>query len=58
MGMAAEAWRRPLGRKDSPWVELTAEMEALLSLATYSYEHPEDPFPEFAGNCRTQPWFF
>src|SRR5207253_7601675 len=23
-------------------------MEALLSLATYSFEHPGDPFPEFA----------
>ncbi|MGH9740730.1 MAG: MutS-related protein, partial [Candidatus Acidiferrum sp.] len=25
------------------------EMEALLSLASYSYEHPADPFPEFAA---------
>jgi DNA mismatch repair ATPase MutS len=24
------------------------EMEALLSLATYSFEHPADPFPEFS----------
>jgi DNA mismatch repair ATPase MutS len=24
-------------------------MEALLSLATYSFEHPADPFPEFTG---------
>jgi DNA mismatch repair ATPase MutS len=29
------------------WVEITGEIEALLSLATYSFEHPEDPFPQF-----------
>jgi DNA mismatch repair ATPase MutS len=28
-------------------VELVGEMEALISLATYSFEHPADPFPEF-----------
>jgi DNA mismatch repair ATPase MutS len=30
------------------WVDTAAEMEALLSLAAYSFEHPADPFPEFA----------
>jgi DNA mismatch repair ATPase MutS len=29
------------------WLDVTGEIEALLSLATYSYEHPDDPFPEF-----------
>jgi DNA mismatch repair ATPase MutS len=29
------------------WVDVAAEMEALLSLATYSFEHPADPFPDF-----------
>jgi hypothetical protein len=48
VGMAAEAWRRRWGAKMRRWAELTGEMEALLSLATYSYEHPADPFPEFA----------
>jgi MutS domain V len=47
VGMAAEAWRRRWGRKMRRWAELTGEMEALLSLAAYSYEHPADPFPEF-----------
>jgi DNA mismatch repair ATPase MutS len=28
-------------------VATVGEIEALLSLATYSYEHPADPFPEF-----------
>ena len=27
------------------------EMEALLSLATYSFEHPSDPFPDVHGRC-------
>src|SRR5580692_2465652 len=49
IGMAAEAWRRRWGAKIRRWAELTGEMEALLSLATYSYEHPADPFPEFVG---------
>jgi hypothetical protein len=49
VGMAAEAWRRRWGAKIRRWAELTGEMEALLSLATYSYEHPADPFPEFVG---------
>ncbi|HEY2547290.1 MAG TPA: hypothetical protein VGI46_14575 [Candidatus Acidoferrum sp.] len=47
VGMAAEAWRRTWGAKMRRWTELTGEMEALLSLATYSYEHAADPFPEF-----------
>ena len=45
---AAEAWRRQFGGKLRAWVNIAAEMEALLSLASYSYEHPEDPFPTFA----------
>jgi hypothetical protein len=47
VGMAAEAWRRRCGAKMRRWAELTGEMEALLSLSAYSFEHPADPFPEF-----------
>jgi hypothetical protein len=49
VGMAAEAWRRKCGAKMRRWAELTGEIEALLSLACYAYEHPADPFPEFVG---------
>jgi DNA mismatch repair ATPase MutS len=28
------------------WLDALGELEALLALATYSYEHPDDPFPE------------
>lgn len=48
VGLAAEAWRRRWGASMRMWVDIAAEMEALLSLATYSFEHPGDPFPEFA----------
>lgn len=49
VGMAAEAWRRRWGAKMRRWADLTGEMEALLSLASYSHEHPSDPFPEFVS---------
>jgi len=48
VGFAAEVWRRRWGAKMRAWVDVAAEMEALLSLATYSFEHPADPFPDFA----------
>jgi hypothetical protein len=47
VGLGAEAWRRKYGRRLRKWVEITGEMEALISLAAYSYEHPADPFPVF-----------
>jgi len=47
VAFAAEAWRHRWGAEMRAWVDVTAEMEALLSLATYSFEHPADPFPEF-----------
>jgi hypothetical protein len=47
VALAAEAWRRAHGNAVHSWLTVTGEMEALLSLATYSYEHPDDPFPEF-----------
>ena len=33
-------------------------MEALLSLAGYSYEHPDDPFPEFVAREANAPAVF
>jgi DNA mismatch repair ATPase MutS len=46
VGFAAEAWRARFGQSLRRWVEMCGEIEALLSLAAYSYEHPADPFPE------------
>jgi hypothetical protein len=47
VAFAAERWRQAHGRALRPWVAAIAEIEALLSLAAYSFEHPSDPFPEF-----------
>jgi hypothetical protein len=44
---AAEAWRNAHGAAVRSWLAAIGEVEALLSLSGYSYEHPSDPFPEF-----------
>ena len=49
VAFAAEAWRRHFGGGMRGWIDAAAEMEALLSLAAYAFEHPADPFPEFVG---------
>jgi len=46
---AIQRWRRQHSGAVRLWIEAVAEMEALLSLATYAYEHPADVFPEFVG---------
>ncbi len=50
---AIERWRRQHGGAVRLWIEAVAEMEALLSLSAYAYEHPADVFPEFVrdGAC-------
>jgi hypothetical protein len=47
VAFAAERWRRAHGSAVRTWLRAIGEIEALLSLGTYSYEHPADPFPEF-----------
>ena len=48
VAFAAERWRRTHGSRCQKWAATVGELEALLSLAGYSFEHPADPFPEFA----------
>ena len=55
VGLAADAWRRNFGRSLRTWVGITGEMEALISLAAYSYEHPADPFPVFVDDSKVTP---
>lgn len=57
LAAAAEAWRRKHGRRMRACVEITAEMEALLSIAAYSHEHPGDPFPEIVDTSERQAIF-
>ncbi len=46
IGFAVDEWRRMNGHLVRSWIDSIGEMEALLSISCYSYEHPEDPFPE------------
>jgi DNA mismatch repair ATPase MutS len=46
---AVQRWRRRHGAAVELWLAAVGEMEALLSLATYAYEHPGDGFPEFVA---------
>jgi hypothetical protein len=48
LAFAVEAWRRHCGPVVRRWLTATGEMEALCSLASHAFEHPEDPFPEFS----------
>jgi hypothetical protein len=45
--LAAERWRKAHGSAVRAWIEALGEIEALLSISAYAYEHPDDPFPEF-----------
>jgi hypothetical protein len=47
LAFAVEAWRRHSGPVVRRWLTATGEMEALCSLASHAFEHPNDPFPEF-----------
>lgn len=45
--LAADRWRRRHGPAVAAWLGALGELEALLSLAAFSAEHPDFPFPEF-----------
>ncbi len=51
VAFAIEGWRRKYGPSVRTWLEAVGEIEALMSLAGYAYEHPADTFPEFV-DCR------
>jgi MutS domain V len=44
--LAAERWRKAHGAAVGAWIDVLGELEALLSISAYAYEHPDDPFPE------------
>jgi len=46
---ALEAWRAAEGEELETWLDVVATFEALGSLAAYTYEHPEDVFPEIVA---------
>ncbi len=48
---ALDAWRADSGPKVAGWLDALGEMEALLSLSGYAFEHPGDVFPELDANA-------
>jgi hypothetical protein len=42
---AIERWRLSHGASVKRWIDAVGRLEALCSIASYSYEHPRDPFP-------------
>lgn len=46
LAFAIEGWRQSSGPAVERWLAAVGEFEALSSLASYSYEHPQNPFPE------------
>ena len=48
--MAIEHWRLRHGAELQTWVAALGEFEALISLSTYSYEHPGDSVPLLLEN--------
>ena len=49
--LATESWRRRFGPSLRQWLDSIGELEALAALGGYTYEHPEDVFPEFVENA-------
>jgi len=53
LSFTIERWRQHSGPAVARWLAAVGELEALGSLASYSYEHPQNPFPELVaeGPC-------
>jgi hypothetical protein len=49
LALQVEDWRARSGPAVRRWLNAAGDMEALCSLASHGFEHPEDPFPEFAA---------
>lgn len=47
LAFAVEQWRSANGPYIRIWLDTLSEFEAISSLACYSFEHPQDPFPVF-----------
>jgi len=56
VAMAIERWRRRSGPHIRDWIAGVGEFEALFSLAGYSYERPNNTFPELRA-ASGEAWF-
>ncbi len=55
VAVAVNRWQRRHGARVRVWIETVAQFEALCSLASYRYEHEEDPFPDVVSTCGETP---
>jgi hypothetical protein len=46
LAIAIDRWHTAYGPAVGQWLVSVGEVEALVALATFAYEHPDDPFPE------------
>jgi hypothetical protein len=53
VALQVEDWRALSGTAVRRWLHAAGEMEALCSLGSHAFEHPGDPFPQFAAEG---PW--
>jgi len=49
LAIAIGRWHARYGHAVADWLRVVGEAEALAALATFAYEHPDDPFPELIG---------
>jgi len=49
VALRQEAWRIRHGKAMSDWLDALGELEALLALSAFAYEHPDYSYPEFAA---------
>jgi hypothetical protein len=52
LALAVEAWRRAVGPAVVHWMTAVGELEALVSLAGFGFEHPDYPFPEILDGAQ------
>ncbi len=45
LAIVISRWHRKYGSAVGAWLRVVGELEALAAIATYAYEHPDDPFP-------------
>jgi hypothetical protein len=51
LAFAIEAWRVRHGSAAARWMAAIGELEALASLGTFAFEHPQLPFPELVADA-------
>jgi hypothetical protein len=50
LAIAIDRWHDAYGAAVATWLQAVGEFEALAALATYAYERPDDPFPDFSAD--------